>query len=103
MNSDDAINCWQGWWIWPSENIIDWKHIMTSDEKVTVIEIYNSYSERLSTFKSMVLRVTDWDDNNCYCKLIVFDFIANSNNWGWYKNFETEIFLLTFHEDNDIN
>ena len=64
MNSDDAINCWQGWWIWPSENIIDWKHIMTSDEKVTVIAIYNSYNERHSTFKSMMLRVTDWDDNN---------------------------------------
>ena len=53
---------------------------MTSDEKVTVIEIYNSYNERPSTFKSMMLRVTDWDDNNCYCKLSVFDFIANSNN-----------------------
>ena len=64
LNSDDAINCWQGWWIWPSENIIDWKHIMTSDEKVTVIAIYNSYNERHSTFKSMMLRVTDWDDNN---------------------------------------
>ena len=53
---------------------------MTSEEKVTVIEIYNSYKERPSTFKSMMLRVTDWDDNNCSCKLIVFDFIANSNN-----------------------
>ena len=51
----------------------------------------------------MMLRVTDWDDNNCSCKLIVFDFIANSNNWGWNKNFETKIFLLTSHEDNDIN
>ena len=38
-----------------------------------------------------------------YCKLIAFDFMANSNNWGWYENFETEISLLTFHEDNGIN
>ena len=57
----------------------------------------------MKDLQSMMLRVTDCDDNNCYCKLIVFDFIANSNNWGWYKNFETEIFLLTFHEDNGIH
>ena len=57
----------------------------------------------MKDLQSMMLRVTDCDDNNCYCKLIVFDFLANSNNWGGYKNFETEIFLLTFHEDNGIH
>ena len=36
--------------------------MMTSDEKVTVIEIYNCYNERPFTFKSMMLRETGGDD-----------------------------------------
>ena len=45
--------------------------MMTSNEKVNAIEIDNCQNERLSTIKSMMLRVIDGDDNNCYYKLIL--------------------------------